>query len=558
MRVHGIPLLGEALGSELDDLRPIATESDLEVFVHAVDPAGAEPFHMFVYYTFVGGDLSVVVEVCPREGEVLPLELGQLRCEEVRVAPCRDSTRAVVLVDIEYVPAVAHYVLLVGEPELSARAEGVGRNSSPRTAAFLARTEEYPRGTVLAVFALYKLQIPPERAVRIIRVERTAAAVIRGAYDRLLAMAGVDVPDAHTLRLLALLADPEPPVGTELDAERIFERVFVPRTYRTPPALPERADRLEIASVHGDNMLPAVTHRKHAVFAHSESAGVFCRVFEHCFQSLRHRVEPHNVFVAPKQQLAVRHLPNLPGLGHGNRVERLFRFCIRLLREVPDVYRVAFAEIRLVADHREGLPFRLRLHPAELIGARVDFLDAVLEAVVGIAFRGGRERRVEDPVPRAPELVEVFVALDESVRGLAHRGDIHEIAHAHDRLRREMVGEPSAAAGAGVVPRRLAVRKRRRVEASAIGERVIWNPHRPVRVFARSEFVAVDRVAHIPIDSARALLKRFRTDRAAHDRALRVADLDRHIAAFRHIDRYLDGERHERNDDKRQRTDGNN
>ena len=259
-------------------------------------------------------------------------------------------------------------------------------------------------------------------------------------------MAGFDVPDAHALRLLALLADPEPSVGTELYAERIFERVFVPRTYRTPPALPERADRLEVASVHGDNMLPAVAHGKHAVLANSESAGVFCRVFEHCFQRLRRGVEPHDIFVAPEQKLAVRHLPNLPGLGYWNRVERLFRFCIRLLREVPDIYRVAFAEIRLVADHREGLPFRLRLHPAELIGARVDFLDAVLEAVVGIAFSSGRERRVEDPVPRAPELVEVLVALDESVRRLAHRCDVHELSHAHDRLRREMVGEPSAAA----------------------------------------------------------------------------------------------------------------
>ena len=62
--------------------------------------------------------------------------------------------------------------------------------------------------------------------------------------------------------------------------------------------------------------------------------------------------------------------------------------------------------------------------------------------------------------------------------------------------------------------------------------------HRPVRVFARSEFAAVNRVAHIPIDSARALLKRLLAYRMPHDLAIGVEDLKRDVATRRHFDGY--------------------
>ena len=57
-------------------------------------------------------------------------------------------------------------------------------------------------------------------------------------------MASIDVPDANTLRLLALLADPEPSVRAKLYAERIFERILFPFANRTPAAFAKSANRL--------------------------------------------------------------------------------------------------------------------------------------------------------------------------------------------------------------------------------------------------------------------------------------------------------------------------
>ena len=133
-------------------------------------------------------------------------------------------------------------------------------------------------------------------------------------------------------------------------------------------------------------------------------------------------------------------------------------------------------------------------------------------------------------------LVQVLVALDEPVRRLAHRGDVHELAHAHDRLRREVVGRPAAGAGAGV-PGRRPVGERRRVEASAVGERVLRNPDGGIRVLALALAHAVVRPRQVPVDDAPALFERLLRDDVADGVAGRVPDLDGDVAALRNLDR---------------------